>query len=498
MPTALHWFRNDLRLHDQPAIATLPADHSFLGVFLLEPRKLNMLQLGWPRMSGHRLRFLRQSLTSLKRALQARGSDLLILAGDPAALLPELVHQGSVARLSWQNEHTREELDTEKAIRRALAGNRTLDIQTWEGLSLLHPDDLPFGPPHFDGLPDVFTAFRKAVEPRIRVREPLRDPVQVLFAGQGSFPNYEQPLFGPKEHFARAWTRGWQAQTLDPARDEDWPQPAHPLWRKEASPDARTAFPFSGGETSGLERLSDYVRSDGALRTYKETRNGLLGADYSSKLSAWLANGCLSPRQVYQAVKQHETTYGANNSTYWLIFELLWRDFFRFQAIKQGDQLFAFGGPQQRRWARQSELTQRRELQQQSSGPPHKNRPRHWSLSSQKQATLERWTGGTTGQPFIDANMRELAATGWMSNRGRQNVASYLVHDLGLDWRMGAWWFESLLLDYDVASNWGNWQYAAGVGLDPRSPGSGQRRFNPEKQAAQYDPDGAYVRLWLV
>jgi deoxyribodipyrimidine photo-lyase len=92
--------------------------------------------------------------------------------------------------------------------------------------------------------------------------------------------------------------------------------------------------------------------------------------------------------------------------------------------------------------------------------------------------------------------MRELAATGWMSNRGRQNVASYLVHDLGLDWQMGAWWFEALLLDYDVASNWGNWQYAAGVGLDPRSQGSGQRRFNPAKQASQYDPDGTYVRLW--
>jgi deoxyribodipyrimidine photo-lyase len=88
--------------------------------------------------------------------------------------------------------------------------------------------------------------------------------------------------------------------------------------------------------------------------------------------------------------------------------------------------------------------------------------------------------------------MRELAATGWMSNRGRQNVASYLVHDLGLDWRMGAYWFERLLIDHDPCSNWGNWQYLAGVGNDPREG----RRFDPERQSGMYDPEGRFVEHW--
>jgi deoxyribodipyrimidine photo-lyase len=108
-------------------------------------------------------------------------------------------------------------------------------------------------------------------------------------------------------------------------------------------------------------------------------------------------------------------------------------------------------------------------------------------------ADFERWTSGTTGFPLVDASMRELSATGFMSNRGRQNVASFLTKNLRIDWRAGAEWFESVLIDYDVASNWGNWLYAAGVGTD----GRGFRVFNIHKQAMDYDPSGDYVRHWL-
>ena len=113
----------------------------------------------------------------------------------------------------------------------------------------------------------------------------------------------------------------------------------------------------------------------------------------------------------------------------------------------------------------------------------------NWKENGQ---ALERWRTGTTGDDFVDANMRELLFTGFISNRGRQNVASYLVHQLKQDWRKGAAWFESLLIDYDVCSNYGNWMYAAGVGNDPRD-----RIFNTRKQASMYDGDGGYRRLWL-
>jgi deoxyribodipyrimidine photo-lyase len=103
------------------------------------------------------------------------------------------------------------------------------------------------------------------------------------------------------------------------------------------------------------------------------------------------------------------------------------------------------------------------------------------------------WINGKTGNDFIDANMLELKLTGFMSNRGRQNVASYLCHQLKLDWRWGAAYFEQQLIDYDVCSNWGNWAYLAGVGNDPR----GSRVFNTEKQADEYDKNKLYRAMWL-
>ena len=230
------------------------------------------------------------------------------------------------------------------------------------------------------------------------------------------------------------------------------------------SQDPRTAFPFTGGERSALARLQHYLWGSQAVATYKETRNGLVGHQYSTKFSPWLALGCLSPRMIYSELKRYEKTEVANHSTYWVVFELLWRDYFKFVCLKFGDRVFH------------------------RAGILGKDLP--WSQDMDK---FRAWAEGRTGVPWVDANMRELRLTGWMSNRGRQNVASFLLKDLGLDWRLGAEWFESLLLDHDVCSNYGNWNYAAGIGNDPRE----NRKFNMIKQAMDYDGDGEFVRLWV-
>ena len=112
---------------------------------------------------------------------------------------------------------------------------------------------------------------------------------------------------------------------------------------------------------------------------------------------------------------------------------------------------------------------------------------------SEDPALVSAWCQGRTGYPFVDANMRELLHSGWMSNRGRQVVASFLIKDMRVDWRVGAEWFESRLLDYDVGSNWANWAYLAGVGGDPRS----SRYFSVPRQQAVHDADGAFVSLWI-
>ncbi|MDK2972179.1 MAG: cryptochrome [Candidatus Sumerlaeota bacterium] len=231
------------------------------------------------------------------------------------------------------------------------------------------------------------------------------------------------------------------------------------------SPEPLAPFEFRGGEAAGFQRLVAWMWSGNFLRTFKETREGLGGADDSSLFSPWLSHGCLSPRFVYAQAQEYEKRRVANESTSLLVTELLRRDFFRFVSVRHGNRLF-----------------QGRALRLPGSSESGRDRER-----------FEGWRTGATGIPFIDATMRELRRTGFLSSRGRQAAASYLVHDLGLDWRMGAEWFESQLIDYDPCSNYGNWQLLAGAGPDP----SAGQRLDPLEQARACDPDAAYVKHWI-
>ena len=224
-----------------------------------------------------------------------------------------------------------------------------------------------------------------------------------------------------------------------------------------------TAFPFKGGENEARKRLHSYFFESKKLGFYKKTRNGLIGIDYSSKFSPWLANGCISAKTIYWNVKKFEQEEIKNQSTYWLIFELIWRDYFKYISIKHGNDIFKIGGIL-------------------------KN---NYTWFTNKKA-IKNWINGETKDDFINANMIELKKTGWMSNRGRQNVASYFAKELKLDWRIGASYFESMLLDYDVHSNYGNWMYVSGVGNDPRD-----RKFNTQLQAERYDPNYLFRKRWL-
>ncbi|KAL6065516.1 Cryptochrome DASH [Balamuthia mandrillaris] len=305
--------------------------------------------------------------------------------------------------------------------------------------------------------PDVFTQFRKAIEQHARCVGSQR-----VFPAPLPRPS-PRVSFHAKSFLQEKGLDAGELPSLEALLGQDYSHGATTTTTAESSP--RPVLPFKGGEQEALDRVQSYIWDKDCLRTYKETRNGLLGADYSSKFSPWLAHGCLSPRYVYQQVKRYEEERVKNDSTYWLLFELLWRDFFVCFALKHGNTLFHKYGPQ-------------------GQSPQHPN----WS---QDRELFNRWAEGRTGIPFIDANMRELNVSGFMSNRGRQNVASFLAKDLNIDWRMGAEYFESLLLDYDPASNYGNWLYAAGI-IDPRQ----DRYFNILKQQTVYDKDGDYVKHW--
>ena len=219
---------------------------------------------------------------------------------------------------------------------------------------------------------------------------------------------------------------------------------------------------FSGGEQYGLRQLSHYF-STSAAPSYKQLRNNLDGWQNSSKLSAWLSYGCISARQVFHAIAKFEQQYGKNSSTECLYLELLWREYFQWLHFSVGAKIYHFKG-----LAKTAPLT---------------------SFYNER---FSKWCLGNTPYPLVNACMNELRLTGYLSNRGRQIVASCLVNELSVDWRYGAAWFQEHLVDYDAAVNWGNWQYIAGVGVDPR----GGRHFNLEKQTTLYDPDGLYQEKW--
>jgi deoxyribodipyrimidine photo-lyase len=220
-----------------------------------------------------------------------------------------------------------------------------------------------------------------------------------------------------------------------------------------------TSFPFAGDEASALAHVRRFIWETDGLARYKETRNGLLGVPYSGKISPWLATGALSVRWVWSEVLRFESERGRTDGSEWFLLELLWRSYFLWAARADGPQLF---GPQ----------------------PAH--------FQPEKSSAFLKWSRGETPDSFVNAGMHELVATGYLSNRLRQNVASFFIHNLGLPWAVGASFMEHHLLDYETASNWGNWAYIAGVG---RNPGNRQP-FNTVRQADFYDPDGTYRRTW--
>ncbi|MDP5253111.1 MULTISPECIES: DASH family cryptochrome [unclassified Vibrio] len=217
-----------------------------------------------------------------------------------------------------------------------------------------------------------------------------------------------------------------------------------------------------GGESHGLAHLAGYFATRCASE-YKQTRNGLTFSTSSTCLSIWLAQGAISAKQVVKQLRAYESEHGRNASTEWIYFELLWREYFYWFARHHQQRLF---------W--------RQGLRQ--SAP----------LTTFYPQRFRAWCEGKTSYPIVNACINQLRATGWMSNRGRQLVASCLVNELGLDWRFGAAFFQHHLIDYDVASNWGNWMSIAGVA----SPGGTAKHFDLAEQTQWFDPKGEFIARW--
>ena len=424
--TALIWFRNNLRVHDNLSLKKATENHSkVIAVYFFDPKLFKTDAFGFQKTAKFRAKFLLETITDLKENLKALNITLLTYFESPENRIHVLCDALSISTIYTQKEWTREEVSTENLINSTLSD--TVHFTADYDQFLYHPDAVS---KDFSKIPDVFTIFRKKLEKTVKI--------------DGEFSASKLP----KENLISTAT---VVPTMETLGFSDF---------KTAT---KTAFPFAGGETAAFERLQTYFFETKKVSNYKKTRNGLIGADYSTKFSPWLANGSLSAKTIYWKIKAYESEFGANQSTYWVVFELIWRDYFKYISLKYTSKIFKIGGIL--------------------------NKNYHWNTD---QKTIQQWIQGETKDDFVNANMIELRETGFMSNRGRQNVASYFAKELLLDWRIGAAYFESMLIDYDVHSNYGNWMYVAGVGNDPRD-----RKFNTQLQAERYDQNHKYRKLWL-
>ncbi len=423
--TSLVWFRNDLRTIDNVVLSeACKSNNRVIGLYCFDSKYFKLNKYGFKTTEKFRAKFLIETIADLRIQLNNLNIDLLVHQDAPENVIEEIVKNYNVTDIYLQNDWTKDELATENEVKSKIPN---VNFYKYYNQLLYHPEDINF---EIENLPHVFTVFRKKLEKYVAIREKATNeklPISNRIANKTVIPMIQNLGF------------------------EDFK--IHP----------NAAFPFKGGETEALSRLDDYFFNTKKLGFYKKTRNGLVGIDYSSKFSPWLANGSISARTIYWQVRKFEKEHVKNQSTYWLIFELIWRDYFKYVSLKHGNQIFKLNGILKKDY--------------------------DWTTNKN---LIEKWINGKTKSDFVNANMIELKDTGWMSNRGRQNVASYFAKELHLDWRIGAAYFESLLLDFDVHSNFGNWMYVSGVGNDPRD-----RKFNVESQAERYDANGKFRRIWL-
>ena len=424
--TGLIWFRNNLRTNDNASLGKAVKNHSkVIAVYFFDPNFFKVNEFGFKKTAKFRAKFLIETVADLKKNLSNVNITLLTYFENPETNIYKICDAFSVNTIYTQKEWTKEETATNKLIKKTLSKNVTF-IEDYDQF-LYHPEKVAND---FTKIPNVFTVFRKKIEKTVSIEKEIsisKLPDENLIKNTTDIPTLKELGF------------------------------------EEFEVNTNTAFPFSGGEKAALKRVENYFFETKKIGFYKKTRNGLTGIDYSTKFSPWLANGSISARTIYWKVKEYEAKFGANQSTYWVIFELIWRDYFKYISLKYDSKIFKIGG---------------------ILGKDY-----HWNTDTK---IIQTWIDGTTKDDFVNANMIELKKTGWMSNRGRQNVASYFAKELLLDWRIGAAYFESLLLDYDVHSNYGNWMYVAGVGNDSRD-----RKFNTQLQASRYDSNHTFRNMWL-
>ena len=420
---SLVWFRQDLRLEDQPALqAAIARGEPVIPVFIWSPEDEGK----WRPGAASRW-WLHRSLTQLDMQLRAIGSRLIVRSGDALRELLSIIDETDAAAVFWNRRYEPASIERDSLVKKELR-TRGLEVESFNGQLLFEPWDVQTK----EGRPyRVFTAFWNSCLAKHPPEEP--EPAPDTLRSPGVWP--------------KSLTIG--ELRLDPAIR--WDAGLVTAWK----PGAKTA----------REELNRFLES--TVPDY-ETSRDLPGESGTSRLSPYLHFGEISPRIIWHDVFRTATSGGpaeiSSGATTFLK-EIGWREFayhLLFHFPKTVDE----------------------PLRVEFSRFP-------WLDDS---AGLIAWQRGQTGYPIVDAGMRELWSTGWMHNRVRMIVASFLVKDLLISWTHGADWFWDTLVDADLASNTLGWQWTAGCGADAAPY---FRVFNPVLQSGKFDPAGTYLRRWL-
>lgn len=415
--TTIFWFRQDLRISDNPGLFEAARNSLVMPIYILEEEKPGSFKIGaaskW---------WLHNSLNHLNKKLDNK---LNVYLGDPREIIPNIIERNNIDSIYWNRCYEPHNIELSKQIKELLKDSK-VECRTFNGSSLWEPCDILKN----DKTPyKIYSYFyRKGCLPKPAPRDPLPDPPRLELLHDSSNKTTISDLkLLPKIKWYEKLANKWIV-----------------------------------GEEAAQNMLEDFL-SEG-LHGYKENRN--FPAKHNvSNLSPYLHFGEISPNQIWYKAQKHLNLTDYSNDLECFLSEIAWREFSYYL-------LYHF------------------------PHMPSKNLNSKFDKFSWdfNQKFLEAWKRGETGYPIVDSGMRQLWQTGYMHNRVRMIVASFLVKNLLIDWRIGADWFWDCLVDADLASNSTNWQWVAGCGVDSAPY---FRIFNPIIQSEKFDPDGTYIRQFI-
>jgi deoxyribodipyrimidine photo-lyase len=442
--TAILWFRNNLRLSDNKCLDLVNTADAVLPIYVFDKRSLVRNRFRQQRCGPFRYAFVKESVEQLQNNLRGLFSDLLVEVGFAATVIRELCVRYNVNHIVAPKLLSPEEQEYEQEVLN-VAKDLNLNVCFVWDCTLLSFEDLISLEYN-----DSFEAFHSSV---ISKGLPRHLDVDKQRPWIKPLPSGFKPSFAiPLPHLVN------DLGVENLCTPYEWP-----------FPEPRAVFHFRGGEDSAQDRLHDFfVKKNGLQLVAKlEDYSGVM--DSSTKLSPWISTGCLSARQVYWEGYQSEKV-DTQVANLWLK-RFLWRDFLYLLCIHEGSTVFR----------------DRTINQDAPEFPLHQTKANTYEFV--RIEALKSWLEGRTGYPYIDAHIKELKTTGYISFRGRLNVSSFLVHQLDGDWQLGAEFFEHYLIDHDPVINWGYWYYFFSKQL--------AEKRDTIAEANKYDPEGFYVKKWI-